>query len=134
MTNLKEIALYVAQSMDPDERYFPYRNDLPEFLERCLAELSKDAAPVGTVNIGKGIFDVEWHRDFDIGIHILYTHPAPRNEEVEAQSGEPVAWMKALFDAHDTAMHHALAARIPECGTFGEIAQNLDYVLQEILR
>ena len=35
----------------------------------------------------------------------------------------------ALVRARDTAMHHTLAARIPECGTFGEIAQDLDAAL-----
>jgi hypothetical protein len=59
-----------------------------------------------------------------------------RIEQLEAklkeQSGESEAWMQALIEAHDTAMHNTFAARIPECGIFGEIAQNLSYVLQEI--
>lgn len=40
--------------------------------------------------------------------------------------------MQALRESRDSAMHYTMAARIPECGEFGGIAQNLDYVLQEI--
>ena len=38
----------------------------------------------------------------------------------------------ALKNARDLAMKNTLAARIPECGDFGHIAQDLDYVLNDI--
>lgn len=37
----------------------------------------------------------------------------------------------AIQRAADTAMRHAVKARVPECGTFGEIAQDLDYALSK---
>lgn len=40
--------------------------------------------------------------------------------------------LQAIKDACLEAMHYTLAARIPECGNFGEIAQNLSFALQEI--
>ena len=40
--------------------------------------------------------------------------------------------LQAIKDACSEAMHYTLAARIPECGNFGEIAQNLSFALQEI--
>lgn len=36
---------------------------------------------------------------------------------------------QALLEAHDTAMKQTLKARIPECGKFGEIGQNLNYAV-----
>jgi len=39
---------------------------------------------------------------------------------------------RALIDARDLAMHQTMAARIPECGDFGAIAQSLDYVVGEL--
>ena len=42
--------------------------------------------------------------------------------------------MNALVNAHNVAMHNALAARIPECGDFAEIAQNLAWLLDEMER
>ena len=40
--------------------------------------------------------------------------------------------LRALKNARDLAMKNTLAARIPECGDFGHIAQDLDYVLNDI--
>ena len=40
--------------------------------------------------------------------------------------------LQAIKDACSEAMHYTLAARIPECENFGEIAQNLSFALQEI--
>jgi hypothetical protein len=37
--------------------------------------------------------------------------------------------MVALHDAREVAMHNTAAARIPECGDFGRIAQNLDWAI-----
>jgi len=42
--------------------------------------------------------------------------------------------LRALTDARNLAMHNTAAARIPECGDFGAIAQNLDWALGEINR
>lgn len=39
---------------------------------------------------------------------------------------------KCLKDARSTAMINTYNARIPECGDFGDIAQNLDYVCNEL--
>jgi hypothetical protein len=41
---------------------------------------------------------------------------------------------RALTDAHDVAMRNCVTARMPECGDFAAIAQNLAYVLQEQAR
>ena len=40
--------------------------------------------------------------------------------------------MQAIQEACRSAMHYTAAARIPECGEFGAIAQNLSFALQEI--
>lgn len=40
--------------------------------------------------------------------------------------------MLALSNARDTAMRNCVEARIPECGDFASIAQDLDWVLQEM--
>lgn len=40
--------------------------------------------------------------------------------------------MDALKEARDLAMKNTLAARIPECGDFAEIAQNLDWVITQL--
>lgn len=40
--------------------------------------------------------------------------------------------IQELVDSCNLAMHNAVAARIPECGDFGKIAQSLSYIIQEI--
>lgn len=40
--------------------------------------------------------------------------------------------MRALIEAHDLAMKQTVQARIPECGDFGAIAQNLAFVLDQM--
>ena len=42
------------------------------------------------------------------------------------------SWFNELKAACEKAMFNTLAARIPECGDFGEIAQSLSFVIQEI--
>jgi hypothetical protein len=37
--------------------------------------------------------------------------------------------LEALIRAHQTAMEQTLKARIPECGEFAAIAQDLDFVV-----
>lgn len=37
-----------------------------------------------------------------------------------------------LETARSTAMHNTAAARVPECGDFGAIAQTLDYVVEAL--
>jgi hypothetical protein len=64
---------------------------------------------------------------------------ATQSQRVErdfAAQGKPEApatqlslLMAALHDARDVAMHNTAAARIPECGDFGRIAQNLDWAI-----
>jgi len=39
---------------------------------------------------------------------------------------------KALLDARDIAMTHTLKARIPECGEFARIAQDLDWLCYQL--
>lgn len=39
---------------------------------------------------------------------------------------------RALLDARDIAMRFTLQARIPECGEFAAIAQNLDWLCNEL--
>lgn len=40
--------------------------------------------------------------------------------------------IEALLDAKSIAMKNVFAARIPECGDFGGIAQNLQYVCEQL--
>lgn len=40
--------------------------------------------------------------------------------------------INSIKAACEEAMHYTVAARIPECGNFGWIAQNLSFALQEI--
>lgn len=40
--------------------------------------------------------------------------------------------VNALLDAKSVAMKNTIAARIPECGDFGGIAQNLAYVCEQL--
>lgn len=47
-------------------------------------------------------------------------------------SGMTEAMLEALKRIRDTAMEHTLTARIPECGVFGGIAQDADWLLSEI--
>lgn len=42
------------------------------------------------------------------------------------------AMVEALKRIRETAMAHILIARIPECGVFGGIAQDADWLLSEI--
>jgi len=42
--------------------------------------------------------------------------------------------LRALSDARAMAMKNVLAARIPECGDFGDIAQNLDWAIGQLVR
>ena len=44
------------------------------------------------------------------------------------------ALVDAVARARDTAMQLTIEARVPECGKFGEIAQDLDWALPEIVR
>lgn len=39
---------------------------------------------------------------------------------------------RALIESRDLAMRNTMAARIPECGDFGAIAQNLDFIVNEL--
>ena len=54
-----------------------------------------------------------------------------------AQAAEPVAWapltdeqIKTLMQAHRTAMLMTCKARVPECGEFAAIAQDLDWLCE----
>lgn len=40
--------------------------------------------------------------------------------------------IRALIESRDLAMHNTVAARIPECGDFGVIAQSLDFIINEL--
>lgn len=40
--------------------------------------------------------------------------------------------MSELKSACDIAMHNVLAARIPECGDFGKIAQSLAWAIDQL--
>jgi len=47
----------------------------------------------------------------------------------------PEEWLKALKEARDIALLQALLkARVPECGHFGAIAQQLDWLVEEITK
>ena len=42
--------------------------------------------------------------------------------------------LRALTDARDLAMAQCVKARIPECGEFAAIAQNLDWAITELTK
>ena len=46
----------------------------------------------------------------------------------------PEEWLKALKLARDIAMFQTLKARLPECGHFADIAQQLDWLVEEITK
>jgi len=46
----------------------------------------------------------------------------------------PEEWLKALSEARDIAILQALKARIPECGHFADIAQQLDWLFEQITK
>ena len=46
----------------------------------------------------------------------------------------PAELLKALNEARDIALLQALKARIPECGHFADIAQQLDWLFEEITK
>lgn len=54
-----------------------------------------------------------------------------RAELAQLRESKPLSdcQIEALRSARNLAMRHAAAARIPECGEFGKIAQDLDAVL-----
>jgi hypothetical protein len=60
--------------------------------------------------------------------------PADATGKADAASagGLTGEMMDALIEAHDTAMLMTVQARVPECGDFGGIAQNLAYVLERL--
>lgn len=73
--------------------------------------------------------------------------PAPAHKVTEwadaiVAACAPVGWgiqselttiRNALIESRETAMRYTLLARIPECGHFGGIAQNLDYICSAML-
>lgn len=74
----------------------------------------------------------EWHREQ----RAIMSPDEIRIDDLEKQlkttNNLSPELMQCLKEAEATAMRFTIEARIPECGYFGEIAQNLSYVLQEI--
>ncbi len=58
--------------------------------------------------------------------------PAAPEQRIAELEQKNAVFLEALKRARDTAMKYTLVARIPECGHFGGIAQDLDYVYAAI--
>ena len=60
----------------------------------------------------------------------LYTAPQPTQTQPVAREPLTDEQIKALMQAHRTAMLMTCKARVPECGEFAAIAQDLDWLCE----
>lgn len=69
--------------------------------------------------------------DLPRGRHALFTSPQPTQSRAGAV---PLAdeQIKTLMQAHHTAMLMTCKARVPECGVFAAIAQDLDWLCESL--
>lgn len=72
------------------------------------------------------------HKDAQTASQIVFDFASIIEKRMIERCAIPDNALQAIKDACSEAMHYTLAARIPECGNFGEIAQNLSFALQEI--
>jgi hypothetical protein len=99
-------------------------------LDDLRAKLEARGEPVADVAAIERAWKAGLHADHRAyaelrALYDSFTAPQP------AALGEK-AVLQALKDARDIAMRNVLAARIPESGDFGDIAQHLDWALGQI--
>lgn len=68
----------------------------------------------------------------DEGGTVEYAYAAPRPSETQGRRQMTDEMLKVLKGCRDTAMAKAASARVPECGDFGGIAQDLDWLVTEL--
>jgi hypothetical protein len=70
----------------------------------------------------------------DTGLQDLNKMLADYVKQIRAAQRQPLTdeEYKALVDARNEAMQWAIKGRIPECGAFAGIAQNLDYLCEQL--
>ena len=88
-------------------------------LERCDFDDECDSC-----NNPQDVTEAEFYICHDCIYKALDQFIRPTKQHVLTPEG-----LDALRRAWGTAMHYTAAARIPECGQFGAIAQDLDYVI-----
>lgn len=96
-----------------------------------LGYITEDAVQV--LKSGKGVTLTIWDVPMTEHTQAIYL-AAPAQPDTQSVVPLSADLMRALNDARDLAMKNTAAARIPECGDFGAIAQNLDWALDEIKR
>lgn len=79
-----------------------------------------------------GESEMEKRRGFVGGGVILDDPLCPQRNDPTTHPHEDSTVKRELIAARDRAMRMTMAARIPECGDFGAIAQALDYVVNKL--
>lgn len=121
---------------------------LKTWLERCdlaneaiaaRASLPAGGEPVAAIGSGwtflwasrntDTIEDIVKRHGLKIGSK-LYATPQPSETQGRRQMTDEM--LKVLKGCRDTAMAKAASARVPECGDFGGIAQDLDWLVAEL--
>ena len=125
MKTVEEIALAVCEKIGPVA--------FSEIVAAAVdAERGEDAvAWVDVVDRHEGPYKFHGKELLDSGKHNLYTTPQPTQMQAGAVplTDEQV---KALMQAHRTAMLMTCKARVPECGEFAAIAQDLDWLCESL--
>lgn len=72
------------------------------------------------------------HPDAKAASRIVFDFAAIIEKRTIERCAVPEHAINSIKEACEEAMHYTVAARIPECGNFGRIAQNLSFALHEI--
>ena len=79
-------------------------------------------------DIAKGKAEMPTHWNENPKRHMQIAWQASRRAQAVPQGGKLVQ-LSVLSDARDTAMQWCINGRVPECGAFAQIAQDLDAML-----
>jgi hypothetical protein len=120
--------LYLPQEYDAALKMAGYKGDHAEVKPLYTTPPAAPVQPVAWVNHGENIISrvKGWG-----GYGALYAAPpaAPPAAQRKPLTDEEY---KALVDARNEAMLWAIKGRIPECGAFAGIAQDLDYLCEQL--
>ena len=98
---IREVALRVAEEFGYSTNSAMRNNFLPEFLTRCLQELSKDVEPVAWCAINHEYEAIlRWDRDDQLGWKPLYSAP-PLTEQDKLDAERWRAYQKRKQDLLD---------------------------------
>lgn len=92
-------------------------------IEECIAVVGKPR----TIDAMRGDVAVP-----DCAQDIIADLRALQGQPRERDTGVPEGWREAVQRIRNTSMQQALAARVPECGHFGSIAQDADWLANEM--